>query len=114
MPIAAASLGWQDAEGLRGGTGRERREDGLGRSALVASPDGVGWPEEPAGVALGAAPDESRLTAAGLGWPGSAAGGRDTAGSGQGANRAGPAGQGQVFRDGEPEGPPVRVRQALS
>ena len=35
----------------------------------MASPDGVGWPEEPASYSLGAARDESRLTAVGLGWP---------------------------------------------
>ncbi len=95
----------------------------------MASPDGLGWPDEPAGLALGAARDESRLMAAGLGWPGTAVehgaigpskgtnpaiSGRSTpggAGGGQGTNEAVSSGQGQVSREGEP---PARVRQALS
>ena len=35
----------------------------------MASPDGLGWPEEPAGFSLRAARDESKFMTAGLGWP---------------------------------------------
>src|SRR5262245_44212778 len=51
------------------GTGLRTAQDCPGRSALMASPDGVGWPEVPAGYSLGATWDESRFTTAGLGWP---------------------------------------------
>ena len=95
----------------------------------MASPDGLGWPEGPARFSLGAAWDESKLMTAGLGWPSSRSGiGQPVPGGGpvaaepeRGAAR--PArnvsstsedGQGPVFREGEPEGPPVRVKQALS
>jgi chromosome partitioning protein len=95
----------------------------------MASPDGVGWPEEPARFSLGATWDESRFTVAGLGWPSGKPGtGRPVPGIGPVAARPGhdaarPArnvgstgedGQGQVFSEGEAEGPPVRVKQALS
>jgi chromosome partitioning protein len=95
----------------------------------MASPDGVGWPEEPASFSLGAAREESRLTAVGLGWPsrkpgtgqpvpgaGSAVTGsrHDAARPARNVGSAGEDGQGQIFRDGEPVGPPVRVKQALS
>jgi chromosome partitioning protein len=98
----------------------------------MASPEGLGWPDDAAGVALGAARDESRLTSVGLGWPGGAAG-RDATGprvttspagavsstpgaaaSGQGTGKAGNGGQGLVPREGGPEEPPARVREALS
>jgi len=95
----------------------------------MASPDGVGWPEEPASLSLGAARNESRLTSVGLGWPASGPGtgrpvpgtGSVVAGSGHDAARparnvgsAGEDGQGRAVRDEEPEGPPDRVKQALS
>jgi len=95
----------------------------------MASPDGLGWPEEPASFSLGAARDESRLMTVGLGWPshrsrtgwsvpgaGSAAArsGHDAAGPARNVGSAGEDGQGQVFREGEPVGAPVRVKQALS
>jgi chromosome partitioning protein len=95
----------------------------------MASPDGVGWPEEPARFSLGAARDESRLMTAGLGWPsrrsgtgrpvpgagaGIAGSGQDTAGPARGVRRTGEDGQGRVFRDGESGEPPARVKQALS
>ena len=95
----------------------------------MASPDGVGWPEEPAGFSLGAARDESRLMAVGLGWPsrssgiraacawgqtGYAGSGHDAARPAKNVSSTGEDGQGQVFRDGRPEEPPVRVKQALS
>jgi chromosome partitioning protein len=91
----------------------------------MASPDGLGWPDEPAGLGLGSARDESRLAAVGLGWPGPryvgaqgnpehGAPGRGMAGEGRDASKAGSRGQGQAFREGEPEEPPARVRQALS
>ena len=49
----------------------------------MASPDGVGWPEEPRGRSFGAAWDESRLVPAGLGWPRSKSGtGRPVPGAG--------------------------------
>jgi chromosome partitioning protein len=95
----------------------------------MASPEGVGWPEGPAGVSLGAARDESRLMTVGLGWPsrrpgtghpvpGAGAGirepGHDAAGPGRGVSRTGEDGRGQVFRDGRPVEPPARVKQALS
>ena len=82
----------------------------------MASPDGVGWPEEPRGVPLGATEDESRLMTAGLGWPSRRSGtgqpapgaryrgaGHDTAGPARGVSRTGEDGQGQVFRDEKPE-----------
>src|SRR5579859_5227303 len=67
-----------------------RRQDWPGRSALMASPDGVGWPEEPAGPFFAAARDESRFRTAGLGWP------RVLAGTKRGApgTERGPAGSG--------------------
>ena len=95
----------------------------------MASPDGVGWPEERSKLYLGAPRDESRLTTVGLGWPRRRPGtgepvpqaGAVVAGSGHDAARparnvssTGEDGRGQVFRDGEPVGPPVRVKQALS
>jgi chromosome partitioning protein len=98
----------------------------------MASPDGLGWPGEPAGLSLRTARDESRLVAAGLGWPGTAVGhgtigprkgtnpaiaGRTSpggAGGGHGTSKAVNSGQGLAFREGEPEEPPGRVRQALS
>ena len=94
----------------------------------MASPDGVGWPEEPASFSLGAARDESMLTSVGLGWPSRAPGterpvprtGSVAAGRGHDARptrnvgSAGEDGQGQVFRNGVPDGPPARVKQALS
>src|SRR5215472_3258602 len=42
---------------------------GTKRSAVMASPDGVGWPDESTGFSLASARDESRLVAKGLGWP---------------------------------------------
>src|SRR6266516_2249193 len=128
--MTSAGLGGRAGVGLRGGVAWERRQDW--RSALMASPDGLGWPDKPAGLALGAARDESRLMAAGLGWPGTAVGhgvsgprrGTNTAttgrsppggaGGGRGTSEAVASGQGQVFREGGPEEPPARVRQALS
>jgi chromosome partitioning protein len=95
----------------------------------MASPDGVGWPEEPRRVSFGAARDESKLMAVGLGWPRKKPGpgqslpgtGRVIRGSGHDASRpargvsgTGEDGQGQVLRDGETEGPPARLKQALS
>ena len=95
----------------------------------MASPDGVGWPEEPRRFSLSTTRDESRLRAAGLGWPrrgsrtgepvagpgaDNAASGHGTARPAQGVGSAGEDGQGQVVREGEPEEPPARVRQALS
>jgi chromosome partitioning protein len=95
----------------------------------MASPDGVGWPEGPARVSLGAARDESRLMTVGLGWPsgrpgtgqpvpgaggGIAGSGQDAAGPVRGVGRTGEDGQGQVLRDGKPGEPPARVKQALS
>jgi chromosome partitioning protein len=88
----------------------------------MASPDGLGWPDEPAGLGLGPARDESKLAAVGLGWAGSRHGGaRDGFGPGHGAaddggntSAADSRGQGQVFPERDPEEPPARVRQALS
>ena len=95
----------------------------------MASPDGVGWPEEPGSVSFGAARDESKLMTVGLGWPsgkpgtgqpvpgtesGVAKAGHDAARPARNVGSAGEDGQGQVLRDGEPEEPPVRVKQALS
>jgi len=92
----------------------------------MASPDGLGWPDEPAGLRLTSARDESRLVAVGLGWPrrrygtewgaagpGRGGPGQGPAGSGRRANQADERGQGQV-REGASEEPPARVRQALS
>ena len=91
----------------------------------MASP-GVGWPEEPAGFSLGAARDEAKLVAVGLGWPGPAhdASGRTVAPGLGGAasdpavHSAGGGGHEQVSvpasREGERHEPPVRVKQALS
>jgi len=94
----------------------------------MASPDGLGWPDEPAGFRVTSARDESRLVAVGLGWPrrrygtewGAAGPGRGAAGPGGGgagggrrASKADERGQGQV-REGGSEEPPARVRQALS
>lgn len=108
---------------------RERRRTAPGRSALMASPDGLGWPEEPAGFSLRAARDESRFMTAGLGWPRRGPGtrqpataartvvtesGQDTARPARGVSRTGEDGQGQVFREGAPGEPPARVKQALS
>ena len=119
----------------RTGSGTAQRyqpENGAGlpgRSALMASPDGLGWPEEPAGFSLRAARDESRFMTAGLGWPRRGPGtrqpapaartvvagsGQDTARPARGVSRTGEDGQGQVFRDGAPGEPPARVKQALS
>ena len=61
----------------------------------MASPDGVGWPEDPAGFLLRDTRDESRLAAAGLGWPGGAP---RTGQAGTGSGR-GPAGGGAGGRD---------------
>jgi chromosome partitioning protein len=95
----------------------------------MASPDGLGWPEEPAGFSLRAARDESKFMAAGLGWPRRGPGtrqpapaartvvagsGQDTARPARGVSRTGGDGQGQVFREGAPGEPPARVKQALS
>ena len=95
----------------------------------MASPDGVGWPEAHSSFFLGAPRDESRLRTVGLGWPrlrsetsppvppagGAVAGsGEDTARPVRGVSSTRKDGQGQVLRNGEPEGPPVRVKQALS
>jgi cellulose biosynthesis protein BcsQ len=93
----------------------------------VASPAGLGWPEERGGFPLRDARDESGLKTAALGWPRVATGTQQAvdgrshgpAGGGPGGtggSRAGSgttaAGQGPV-REGE-AGPPVRVKQALS
>ena len=95
----------------------------------MASPDGLGWPEEPARFSLGAAWDESRLTTAGLGWPSRKPGtgrpvpgvrsvaarpGHDAARPARNVSSTGEDGHGPVSREGEPEGRPARVKQALS
>src|SRR5690348_9383699 len=95
----------------------------------MASPDGLGWPEEPASSSLGAARNESRLVTVGLGWPPhrpvtgrpvpgarsvAEGAGNDAARPARNVGSAGEDGRGQAFRDGEPVGPPVRVKQALS
>jgi chromosome partitioning protein len=95
----------------------------------MASPDGVGWPEKPSRVSLGAARDEPGLIAVGLGWPrrGPGAGepvpegeavitasGHDAARPVRSVGKTGEDGRGQVLRDGEPEGLPARVKHALS
>src|SRR5215467_15812019 len=115
--------------GMRSGTGFGTAQDCPGRSALMASPDGLGWPEEFASFSLGAARDESRFMTVGLGWPShrpvtgrpvpsarpvAAGAGHDAARPARNVGSAGEDGQGQVFREGEPVGPPVRVKQALS
>src|SRR6516164_4731222 len=88
--IARGTGGRAGPAGPRGGAGRERAQDWPGRSALVGSPDGLGWPGEPAGVALRAARDESGLTAVGLGWPGGTADDEAVPGSGHQTARGGP------------------------
>jgi chromosome partitioning protein len=95
----------------------------------MASPDGVGWPEAHSSFFLGAPRDESRLRTVGLGWPrrrsetsppapqageAVAGSGEDTARPVRGVSSTRKDGQGQVLRDGELEGPPARVKQALS
>src|SRR5262252_6607026 len=67
----------------------------------MASPDGVGWPDESAGLAHGSARDGSNLVAEGLGWPRRSASASGT-------------GHGQAFPAVDGEEPPARVRQALS
>jgi len=83
----------------------------------VASPDGVGWPEEPARFSLGAVRDESRLTTSGLGWPSQGSATERPLPGARTARNVGSTGEdkhGRVFRDGASEGSPVRVKQALS
>src|SRR5579859_7252421 len=98
----------------------------------MASPEGLGWPDDAAGSALGSARDESTLIDVGLGWPGGAAdrgavgprvkAGPAGAGStspaaaarGRDTSEADDGGHGEVFREGAPEQPPARVREALS
>src|SRR6516164_3171740 len=102
----------------------------------MASPDSVGWPDEPTGFSLASARDESQLVAEGLGWPHRPASGdiraaavdtkNLTAGGVAGAvshvvtGAAGAVehiqvrGQGQDSRVGRADEPPVRVKQALS
>jgi len=95
----------------------------------MASPDGLGWPGERSKLYLGAPRDESGLTTVGLGWPRRRSGtgepvpeagavvaesGHDAARPARNVSSTGEDGRGQVFRDGEPVGPPVRVKQALS
>ncbi len=113
--------------GLRSKTGLGRAQDWPGRSALVVSPDGVGWPEEPVGFPLRDARDESGLKEGGLGWPPHGAGARQAVdggsysqvggphgpGRGRAVSRTTDHGQGPVAREGEAE-PPARVKQALS
>jgi chromosome partitioning protein len=98
----------------------------------MASPDGLGWPDDAAGFAPGTARDGSGLRTVGLGWPGGVAvrkaisprvessptgirsTGPDPAGSGKGMSWAGQGGQGGALREEGPGEPPVRVRKALS
>src|SRR5215469_17230840 len=101
----------------------------------MASPDGVGWPDESTGFSLASARDESRLVARGLGWPHrpvngdmrtAAASTNLTAGEAAGAVShvvSGAAGvmeheqvrgQQQDSSVRRPDEPPARVKQALS
>ena len=88
----------------------------------MASPDGLGWPDEHARLGLGPALDESKLVAVGLGWPGPRHGdaqegfgpGHGAAGDGGSTSKADSRGQGQACPEGNLEKPPARVRQALS
>jgi chromosome partitioning protein len=102
----------------------------------MASPDGVGWPDESTGFSLASAQDESRLVAEGLGWPhrpasddaatAAASTKNHTASGAAGAvsyvvtgavevvEHKQMRGQGQDSTVGRPDGPPARVKQALS
>jgi chromosome partitioning protein len=123
-----AGLGGRSGSGTAQQDRPGTAQDWPGRSALVVSPDGVGWPEEPAGFPLRDARDESGLIEAGLGWPHDGAGARQIvdggshsqagggphgAGSGRAVSKRTDHGQGPVVLEGEAE-PPVRVKQALS
>jgi chromosome partitioning protein len=95
----------------------------------MASPDGVGWPDKHCRFSLDAARDESSLAAVGLGWPRRKAGtgqpvaetrtviaesGQRGAGITRDVGGGGEDRQRRPFRAEEPEGPPVRVKPALS